>query len=148
MNIFCHANGFPPATYKKFLNEFSQVEAINLLPLKQPYPSWDLSWHDYTTELIKDIEQLETPVTGIGHSMGGVCLLEASVRRPELFKKLILIDPTFLLRRFIWLTYALPLGINRKIHPVASKAYRRKDVWDSKDEIFSVYRKKRLFKYN
>ena len=40
-----------------------------------------------------------------------------------------------------------PLSINRKIHPVASKAYRRKDVWDSKDEIFTSYRKKKLFKY-
>jgi pimeloyl-ACP methyl ester carboxylesterase len=147
MNIFCHANGFPPATYKSFLTELGEIKTIDLLPLKQASPTWDLSWHDYTTELIKDIEKLGQPVTGIGHSMGGICLLEASVLRPDLFNKLILIDPTLLLKRFIWLTYALPLSINRKIHPVASKAYRRKDVWDSKDEIFTVYRKKKLFKY-
>ena len=73
-------------------------------------------------------------------------LLRAATLHPEWFKKIILIDPTFLPELFVYVSNYLPKFINRKIHPVASKAYRRRDQWSSRQELMIFFVKKNYLK--
>ena len=153
MNIFCHANGFPPDSYAEFFLEAKkhgiEFTPLTLTPLDTPFSLYQAArdWSDFSRDLILKLKKLPSPLTGVGHSMGGILLLKAANSHPEMFSKLILLDPTILPRRFIWGPYFLPKFILRKIHPVASKAYRRKDTFSSKLEAYENLRKKTLFKF-
>jgi pimeloyl-ACP methyl ester carboxylesterase len=154
MHIFCHANGFPPDCYKEFFDHYknemnAQLLPITLTPLERQFTMYEAArnWHDYSWDLIRKIEKIEHPVSAVGHSMGGILLLKAAVEKPEYFENLILLDPTILPRRFVYLSNYLPKFITRKIHPVASKAYRRKDTFDSYQAAFDNLREKKLFKF-
>lgn len=154
MHIFCHANGFPPGCYKEFFNHYKDeknidLTPITLTPIDKPFTMYEAArnWHDFSWDLIRKIESLEHPLTGVGHSMGAILLLKAAVAKPEYFKSLTLLDPTILPRRFVYLSNYLPKFITRKIHPVASKAYRRKDSFESYQTAFDNLREKKLFKY-
>ena len=155
MNLFCHANGFPPASYNELFSELkAPVDSLELAPLKRAFSKQDQkkNWHHFGDEFLADLEKMRhqkqttSKIVGIGHSMGGVMLLRAACIRPELFERLILIDPTFLPEPFVWLSNYLPRFINRKIHPVGAKAYRRRDAWPSKEAAFESFRKKKLFR--
>lgn len=155
MHIFCHANGFSPDCYQLFFKEASNFginfTPFTLTPLDEQFSMYQMArnWHDYGWDLLNKIEQQENKdmITGVGHSMGGILLLKSAVVRPELFNKLVLLDPTILPRRFVYLSNYLPKFITRKVHPVASKAFRRKDTFDSFESAFDNLRGKKLFKY-
>ena len=152
MILFCHANGFPPGSYQELFNLIDdQIQSIPLSPLKRPFTKEENknNWHHFGDELIEDLQnhpQLGNLI-GVGHSMGGILLLRAAALYPHWFKKIILIDPTLLPEHFVWLSNYLPQFINRKIHPVASKAFQRRDHWPSKQIAFDSFRQKKLFKY-
>lgn len=151
MFIFCHANGFPPDSYLELLKQIPiKPHTILLAPLKRKFSPLDQkkNWNHFGDEMMEEIKnhiKNHGPVVGVGHSMGAIMLLRAAVLEPSWFKKLILIDPTFLPETFVYASNYLPRFINRKIHPVASKAYRRRDTWNSKQEAFDGFRNKRLF---
>ena len=154
MHIFCHANGFPSGSYTEFFEFYKkqmseELLPITLTPLDKTFSMYEAArnWHDYSWDLIKKIERLQRPIVGVGHSMGAILLLKAAVEKPDFFNELILFDPTILLKRFIYLSNYLPKFITRKFHPVASKAYRRKDKFISYQAAFDNLREKKLFKY-
>ena len=134
------------AIFKKSANHGIKFTPMTLTPLDKPFSMYQMArnWHDYSWDLINKIDQQknETKITAVGHSMGGVLLLKAAEERPDLFNKLVLLDPTILPRRFVYLSNYLPKFITRKIHPVASKAYRRKDTFDSFESAFENLREK------
>jgi len=106
------------------------------------------TWKTLVPELIEDIESRHTePVIGIGHSFGGVLTLWAAMKRPDLFKKIILIDPPFMsrARRFSIALTAL-LGITDKVVPIARNAKRRKADFASLDEARNYWKPKFLFR--
>ena len=154
MNIFCHANGFPPESYNEIFRQLNHPpKKLVLAPLKRPFgpDEHKRDWNHIGDEVIKDLQDLQgetTPsslFTGIGHSMGAVLLLRAAIKHPEWFKKLILIDPTFLPEPFVFISNYFPRFLNREYHPVASKAFRRRDAWTSKQQAYDLFRQKKLF---
>jgi len=152
MLVFCHANGFPPESYQELFDSLNSMpHSIKLSPLKREFSLADQqkNWNHFGDEMIEDLKthvDNHGPITGVGHSMGAIMLLRAAVINPSWFKKIILIDPTFLPELFVYASNYLPKFINRKVHPVASKAYRRRDTWSSKNEAFNSFRQKKLFK--
>lgn len=56
-------------------------------------------WRYLVDEVIADIEQQfsQQQVIGLGHSFGGLVTLMAAYRRPELFSKLVIMDPPFVI---------------------------------------------------
>ncbi|MEJ2746327.1 MAG: alpha/beta hydrolase, partial [Anaerolineae bacterium] len=92
---FAHANAYPPGCYRQFLEALLshyRVLAIEQRPLWPRSDPQELSsWELLADDLIRFFEQagLEE-VIGVGHSLGGVATMYAAVKRPSLFRKLIL----------------------------------------------------------
>ncbi len=97
---FSHANGFPSRTYNYLFELLGDVHVTYVekngyskLPLKA-----DVNY--FADELIASIEKNHTkPVIGIGHSTGGATVIVAAAKRPDLFKKVIAIEPIIFSRR-------------------------------------------------
>jgi pimeloyl-ACP methyl ester carboxylesterase len=84
---------------------------------------------------------------GAGHSLGAVTTMAAALRRPDLFRALVLIDPVFLppavARMF---TLAQKLGLAGRLHPLAPGAKRRKRTFETEDAMFTRYRQAAVFR--
>lgn len=148
MICFSHANGFPHDSYKQLLNQVDDsVVCPTVIPYNENYSikDQDQTWIDYSDRLIQKIKELDMPIIGVGHSMGAILLLRASCYIPHLFKKLILIDPTFLPPWAIIALRLSPKYFSRRFIPIITKTYRRKDIWSSKEEAYQELRNKKLF---
>ena len=144
-----HANGFHPMMYRDLMSELTphyQVKA------KLFRPFWDddhhqlKSWKLLGDDLIRYFDQEGLrDIVGIGHSMGGVASVLAMAKRPDLFSKLVLLEPVILPPRY-YLSRFLPKALRQKMIPVAKIALKRKDRWASKEEAFESLSSKRVFK--
>lgn len=148
---FAHANGFPPEAYQQFLSPFlksHQVIASKFRPLwGGESPDQLRHWEYFADDLIRFLdEQGLKNIIGMGHSLGGVTSLIASIKRPDLFSKLILLDPVIFHGSFLKIMKIVPFSLRKKIIPIAKIAMKRKDLWDSKTEVYESWRKKRVFK--
>ncbi len=142
---FFGANGFPPACYTKFLQPLAKEFSISMLwdralwpDAKKPKPG--LKWIDYTKDLINYLDaRNEGPVVGIGHSMGATATLMAAARRPDLFIRLILIEPVIQNLRNVIPIRILPMFVKRHLEPVRS-TLRAPQYWATETEAINYYR--------
>ncbi len=158
---FAHANGMPSAVYQPFfegLMPFFTIEYVPMLGVDPKYPVDD-HWHSLTQQIIDSVKhtckQHSVPqVVAVGHSLGGLCTLQALYRAPEYFSQAVLLDPPWIYGKtsLIWhlakTTDRLPLMNNRlidKLSPSGVSKWRR-DVWDSREEAYDTLRHKGFFK--
>lgn len=144
--FFAHANGFPAPAYNSFfayLKPFA-IDFIEVLGLKNPVPT---SWEQIADELIRAIEARHNrPVIGLGHSFGGVGTFFAARRRPDLFSKIILLDPPFFGWKRRWLVAPFQwMGLAHKVVPPAKVAMKRRADFNSMEEARSYFSEKRFF---
>jgi pimeloyl-ACP methyl ester carboxylesterase len=98
-----HANGFPPGTYRPLAEILTgqpvdgsgrsyHVIALPSRPLwPGSLPDSAPSWHPLADDLIRGLDDLGlSGIVGVGHSLGGVLTLWAAVRRPDLFRAVVL----------------------------------------------------------
>lgn len=147
---FAHANGFPPLSYQQFLQPFLkkyQITASTFRPLwGNQEPESLHSWEMLADDMIRFLEERKLKnIVGMGHSLGGVCSLIAAMKRPDLFSKLILLDPVIFDAPIFYLLKYLPFSIRKKIVPPAKISINRRDRWNSKEEVYEWWRKKRVF---
>jgi len=145
---FAHSNGFSAATYRYFLEQLAphQVQYIAKFGHDKKFEP-RFSWAPLTRQLIASIERQNKPVIGLGHSLGAVVTLNAYYQRPDLFRGLILMDPPFFgFKMRLLLLGARLLGVSGKLVPPAKKARKRKSEWDTREEVASSFRDKRLFR--
>ena len=85
-------------------------------------------------------------VEAIGHSLGGVLTLYAAVKEPDLFNRIILIDPTMLapglLRKIRIMKF---FGFEARSFLIKG-ALRRKREWKSLEAAYEYFRGRQLFK--
>jgi pimeloyl-ACP methyl ester carboxylesterase len=104
------------------------------------------NWDIFVEDLERFFEHLGEPVIAMGHSRGAAVSLLLAVRRPELIRALVLIDPTIWPISRIWRLYlAKKTGLVR-LHPIVATAARRRSVWPDRETILSAYRSKTVFK--
>lgn len=104
------------------------------------------SWNTFVDDLEFFLSSLEEPVVAMGHSRGAVVSMLLALRRPDLIRALVLIDPTILPFSVMWLVYlAKQTGLNRYI-PIVSRAAKRNGVWPDPKTIFENYQNKGMFK--
>lgn len=141
---FYHANGFPAGVYTPMLNTLSaqfDVYALNSRATRTDFGDPDhKDWHVYADDLIQFIETLGKPIIAIGHSMGASSTVLAAVRRPDLFKALVLIEPAM-----VSLPISLLLRMTPKNMVNGSKLVKgtanKPDTWATKSEYESYIRK-------
>jgi pimeloyl-ACP methyl ester carboxylesterase len=155
-----HANGFPPGAYGPFAETLSQVSQADTdqtqayhvigLPARPLWPGSQTKsapdWHVLADDLIQGLDTLRlTGIIGIGHSMGGVYTMLATIRRPDLFRAVVLIDPVILPPRILRvLAWMRRLGLGKR-QPLVQGALRRRRTWPDRQACFERYRGKALF---
>lgn len=145
---FSHANGFPAKSYQKLFDLLAPhpVSYVNMIGHGQyrigPH------WRELVQELTDDITRRHrVPVAGIGHSLGGVLTFLAAQQRPELFERVILIDPPmFGPHKRLPIRVAQWVGMAGRIIPPARKARTRRRHFDSRQQAEEVLRSRSLFR--
>ena len=150
---FLHANGYPPACYQPLIDLLKDQYHVNSMHLRPLWPrsnpneigAWQPLSDDF--QLFLD-EQKISPIIAVGHSMGATISLRSALRRPDQFRALILIDPVLFLPGFI-ASYNLAkiIGLASKLHPLIATALRRRRQFSNLEDLFTAYRRKRIFRY-
>lgn len=145
---FAHANGLPSAAYGLLMDKLSAWYQVSNIPVLGHDPEYPVTnnWPHLKRQLINSIEQTyQTPVIGVGHSLGGALTLMASLDRPDLFRGVVILDvPTFS-RLESWVVYAAKkTGWIDHITPAHKSRYRRTN-WPSRDAALAYFRERRLF---
>ncbi|MFC3853323.1 alpha/beta fold hydrolase [Salinispirillum marinum] len=145
---FAHANGFPVATYQRFLKPLAEGFTLHSTDFLGHHPDFPVTnnWFSLCDHLIHDIEQHGQPIVGVGHSLGGGLMFMVSLMRPELFRAVYVLDVplmTFwessvlaLLKRTPWRDRVTPAG----------RAMKRRAVWPSQEDAFAYWRTRPLFR--
>jgi len=91
------------------------------------------------------IDSIKEPVYGVGHSLGGYLNYLAAVRRPELFRAIVLLDaPIIGPFRGSMLGATKRLGIVDRVTPAGATRDRR-STWQTRAEARAHFRTRRLF---
>jgi len=121
------------------------IDAIGMDPR---YPVSE-GWPHLVEQLIDTLEReyRGTPVLGVGHSLGGYLSFLAAVRRPELFRAIVLLDAPLIggLRARV-LGASKRLGIVDRVTPAGATRDRR-SRWDSRAEARRHFHGRRLFRH-
>ncbi len=146
-----HANGFLPPTYKKALQplvKHYQILSLKIRPLWEGENPKQLNhWSLFADDLIRGLDSIEAKgIVAVGHSLGGVVTLYAAIKRPDLFSRVVLLDPTLLdperLRKIRIMRF---LGLETR-RSLVQGALRRRNHWQSVHEAFVSFKEKQLFK--
>lgn len=148
---FAHANGYPPGAYRALLEPLSEtfaIEAMYFRPLHVGRSPSDLrSWRQLADDLIYFLDERQRgPVIGVGHSLGAVCTLLAAAKRPDLFSRLIIIEPVFLPPTVYYIAPFIPVSLRNYVVPPAKIARKRTFHWPSRQAAYDHLRKKRVFR--
>lgn len=150
---FLHANGYPPECYVPLFERLQthyHVFGMRLRPLWQDSKPGELkSWHPLSDDLLEFLASTgNSPVIGVGHSIGAVVTLRAALRDPDKFKALVLIDPVLFVPPFMamWKVVKL-LRLADRLHPLIPGAKKRRRTFSDRETVFSRYRHRTVFRY-
>ena len=164
---FLHANGYPPACYKSFLELLQTQYHVFGMLLRPLWPGSNpkeiQDWKPFSEDLLSFLDSRQpgfdtseknthstqrTPVIGVGHSIGAVVTLRAALREPGKFRALVLIDPVLLVPSFMlrWQLVRM-LGLADRLHPLIAGASKRRRTFDDLETTFRGYRSRNIFRY-
>ena len=145
-----HANGFPPGAYAPLARALAPGFRVIALPSRPlwagPLPPPDLSWDRLAADLADGLWACgQRDLVGVGHSFGVVLTALAALRRPGLFRSLVLLDPVLLHPAWLVVTALLrPFGLHGRL-PLAEGARRRRRTFVSRAAAREHFRSRRLF---
>ena len=146
---FSHANGFPAGCYRVFLDALADRFDVRSVPCIGHDPRYPVTngWPHLVDELIATIEAHGRPVVGVGHSLGGILSFLAAVKRPALFRAVILLDAP-LLSAFRGNVVGMleRVGLIGRVAPGANTLNRRLE-WPSHQAAVEHFRNKVLFRH-
>lgn len=150
---FLHANSYCAGMYAPFLEPlFAEYDIYALEIPGHGRSEWSGKmerWSDLADYLIRylDRAELSKPIIGVGHSIGGVATMMAAVERPDLFSRLILLDPVLLPPKMLFMIKLANLFHYRYSTPLIKSASRRRKHFPSREAAREQYEKKRAFKH-
>jgi len=150
---FAHATGLCAGVYSPLANILrSQLNILGMddrghgqtsMPAS---PDRLTSWDIFADDLELFFDHLAKPVIAMGHSRGAVASLMLALKRPDLIRALVLIDPTILPFSWMWWWYlAKRSGLARWL-PIVATAAKRKSAWPDQESILNSYRQKAVFR--
>lgn len=148
---FAHANGVPAQAYQKLFDALSDQFDVIYVPLigtDQRYPV-DNHWESMTQQVIDSIVQKAKgrKVIGIGHSLGAVLTFKAALKRPDLFERVLMMDPPLILGKesvMLHIAKVLKLKAVDSMSP-AALSLRRRDHWESREQAAELLRPKGFY---
>jgi pimeloyl-ACP methyl ester carboxylesterase len=145
---FAHGNGFPALCYKQMLDELARdfdYCFVDRLGHDPRFPVGE-NWHNLVLEVINSIrEQSNQPVIAVGHSLGGVLSLLASIEEPSLFKCIIMLDSPLLGHiKSKLVKVSKVLGFIDKVTP-ANRTKGRRTHWQDHEELVKYLKSRQLF---
>lgn len=148
---FAHANGVPAQVYQKLFDALSDQFDVIYVPFigtDQRYPV-DNHWESMTKQVIDHIVQKANgrKVIGIGHSLGAVLTFKAALKRPDLFERVLMMDPPLILGKeslMLHIAKVLKLKAVDSMSP-AALSLRRRDHWESREQAAELLRPKGFY---
>lgn len=145
-----HANGFCKGTWGMVATGLRQRFRVVALDARghgdssQPAGEGAYAWREFALDLVSVAERLRAELghiaLAVGHSFGGTATLGAAARRPELFDRMLLVDPVIPGR---------PGGGDPErranARRLAERAARRRADWPSRQEARSWWAERELF---
>ncbi|NVD27315.1 alpha/beta hydrolase [Parasphingorhabdus flavimaris] len=140
--LLLHATGFHARCWDQVVGAFpdgTHVVVVDQLghgrSASPPISDWGMI-AGATAELV---ESLDTRFTvGAGHSMGGNCLVQVVARQPDLFERLVLIDPVIMERA----AYESSADFSATYEMVA----KRRNSWAGPDEMIERFKDRHPYK--
>ena len=150
---FAHATGFCAGLYTPLVERLtSQLRVVGMDDrghgkTRAPADPRKLNnWDIFAEDLERFFMHLGEPVIAMGHSRGAVASLLVAVRRPELIRALVLVDPTILPFSFMGLWFLAKRTGLAKFVPIAYRAVRRRRVWPDRETLLNAYENKIPFR--
>lgn len=145
---FVHGNGFPSPCYQKlfsYLQPQYDIVYLDRVGHNINYPVTN-NWPYLVDEVIQSIkQQSDSPVVGVGHSLGGVLTLMAAIKAPELFNKILLLDaPAFGYLK----SYGIKIFKQLNLIDFVTPAYRSKNRcyrWQDRKVLEKYLKNRSLF---
>lgn len=146
--LFAHANGFPGRSYQSFLKPLEAsfaVHPVEKLGHHQDFPVGH-NWLALRDELLTHLQGVETPVIGVGHSMGGVLMGMAAIAAPERFRCVVMLDPPLMLGLdALAMRFAKLMGLADRVTP-AGRSKGRRTEWPSREAMYDYLTSRGLFR--
>ncbi len=133
--LLLHATGFHARCWDQVVAAFPDgihVIAVDQLGHGRSAKPLITDWAmiaDATAELVESLGMIFA--VGVGHSMGGQCLVQVAARLPDLFERLVLIDPVIMNRE----AYQNPPDFGATSHMVV----KRRNSWAGPDAMFERF---------
>ena len=105
------------------------------------------AWEDLADYYIAHLEKNPPgkSMIAMGHSIGGIIIMLMAIKRPDWFKKIILLDPVLLPKRVLAMLRVLKFLSLTPIIPLAKAANRRKNNFQDRDTARKHYARKKIF---
>lgn len=148
---FHHATALGPRCYAPFLTALApgyDLAAPAMRPLwpDAPLPVKKRGWDLFADDLIAWIEATQTePILMVGHSIGAATTAMAAVKRPDLFRGLVLIEPSGVTGHIYWMLKCVPYRMRQTTGP-AAEVLRGPTAWPSLDAAFANYRASKAYR--
>ncbi|WP_443190388.1 alpha/beta fold hydrolase [Pseudomonas indica] len=146
--FFAHANGFPSATYGKLFAALEPDYRVLHLAQHAHDPRFPVNdnWESLVEELLHHLGELDEPIWGVGHSLGGVLHYHAALRRPELYRGVVMLDsPVLTLADRVLIRAAKRFGLIDRITP-AGRTLGRREHFGGIEEARRYFAGKTLFR--
>jgi pimeloyl-ACP methyl ester carboxylesterase/catechol 2,3-dioxygenase-like lactoylglutathione lyase family enzyme len=135
--VLHHATGFHAWVWQPIAERLSTRYRVFALDARghgdSDKPPAGYRWETFIADLVAFVEALGLGrALGVGHSLGGTTTAGAAAERPDLFRAVALLDPILIPREF--------RNPSSSDNPMASGALKRREVWESLEQVFASYR--------
>lgn len=136
--LFAHATGFHGRCWDRIVRMFPgrhclAIDARGHGRSSKPEPP--CHWRTFGRDLTAVAQHWDVRgAIGVGHSMGGHITTQVAALRPETYRALLLVDPTI-----------FPPEYYGSTPPDASFTLRRRNIWNSPDEMFERFKNRAPF---
>ncbi|MEX1670089.1 alpha/beta fold hydrolase [Zhongshania guokunii] len=149
--LFAAANGFPIGSYQTFLSHFADDYRIIGLENRgmwgSAHPPRNFTWRDHADDLIAFLDhQAAPPLIAMGHSIGGTVLALAAVKRPDLFKAVLMFDPATIPGRFLHALASLAPTQVMGRSKLVKRTQNRQPLWPSRQAFIDYHRPKAAYR--
>jgi len=109
-------------------------------------PSNLKDWDGLRDDLIKLADEHGWKgIVGMGHSLGSTVTMMAAIKRPDIFSRLIIIEPPCIDQIFFRILSVIPYVIAKNVVPPSKVALKRRHKWPSRENAFDLLRSKKIF---